>query len=140
MPGGRSVSAGAYDLVVVANRLPVDFTVDEGGDIAWTRSPGGLVTALEPMMQAADGAWVGWSGAPDLAHEPFDADDIRLVPVTLSAEEIELYYEGFANDTLWPLYHDVISTPTYHRQWWEAYRRVNQRVPHPPAPHGAAGG
>lgn len=116
-----------FDLVVVANRLPVDFTVGPGGEIEWKRSPGGLVTALEPVMQASDGAWVGWSGAPDLASEPFDADEMRLVPVTLSADEIERYYEGFSNDTLWPLYHDVISPPTYHRTWWDAYRRVNQR-------------
>ena len=64
-----------FDLVVVANRLPVDFTVGPGGEIEWKRSPGGLVTALEPVMQASDGAWVGWSGAPDLASEPFDADE-----------------------------------------------------------------
>src|SRR5690606_17628050 len=101
----RSPLAGkeGFDLVVVANRLPVDFTVGPGGDVEWNRSPGGLVTALEPVMQASDGAWVGWSGAPDLASEPFDADDMRLVPVTLSADEIERYYEGFSNDTLWPL-------------------------------------
>ena len=106
----------------------------------WTRSPGGLVTALEPMMQAADGAWIGWSGAPDLAHEPFDADGIRLVPVTLSADEIELYYEGFANDTLWPLYHDVITAPAYHRHWWEAYRAVNRRFAEAAAEQVAPGG
>lgn len=116
-----------FDLVVVANRLPVDFTVGPGGDVQWNRSPGGLVTALAPVMQASDGAWVGWSGAPDLASDPFDADDMRLVPVTLSKDEIERYYEGFSNDTLWPLYHDVISPPTYHRTWWDVYRRVNQR-------------
>ncbi|ACZ31955.1 trehalose-phosphatase [Xylanimonas cellulosilytica DSM 15894] len=128
-----------YDLVVVANRLPVDFSVRPGGGVDWQRSPGGLVTALEPVMQAADGAWVGWSGAPDLAAEPFDADGLRLVPVTLSASEIERYYEGFSNDTLWPLYHDVVSTPTYHRQWWDAYRRVNQRFADAAAAQAAEG-
>ncbi|WP_298461747.1 trehalose-6-phosphate synthase [uncultured Cellulomonas sp.] len=140
MSQSNPVDAGEYDLVAVANRLPVDFTVDDAGEVSWSRSPGGLVTALEPMMQAADGAWVGWSGAPDLAHEPFDGDDIRLVPVTLSAEEIELYYEGFSNDTLWPLYHDVITAPAYHRQWWEAYRRVNRRFAEAAAAQVARGG
>lgn len=128
-----------YDLVVVANRLPVDFSVGPAGDLAWQRSPGGLVTALEPVMRAAQGAWVGWSGAPDLAHEPFDAEGMRLVPVTLSADEIERYYEGFSNDTLWPLYHDVIAPPTYHRQWWDAYRRVNQRFADAAAEQAAQG-
>ena len=128
-----------YDLVVVANRLPVDFSVSPTGELSWQRSPGGLVTALEPVMQQADGAWIGWSGAPDLAHEPFDAAGMRLVPVTLSTSEIERYYEGFSNDTLWPLYHDVIAPPTYHRQWWDAYRKVNQRFADAAAEHAGDG-
>jgi len=117
----------------------VDFSVSEDGVITWTRSPGGLVTALGPVMQGADGAWVGWSGAPDVDHEPFDADGVRLVPVALSESEIELYYEGFSNDTLWPLYHDVIETPTYHRQWWDSYRRVNRRFAEKAAEQAAPG-
>lgn len=116
-----------YRLVVVANRLPVDLTVDDDGSPSWRRSPGGLVSALEPVMQGADGAWVGWSGSPGEAAEPFDADGMHLVPVGLSEEEVADYYEGFANDTLWPLSHDVISPPVYHRHWWDAYRRVNRR-------------
>ncbi len=135
-----SDGSGGYDLVVVANRLPVDFSVGADGEVDWQRSPGGLVSALEPVMQGNDGAWVGWSGAPDLAHEPFEADGMMLVPVTLSASEIRKYYEGFSNDTLWPLYHDVIAPPTYHRQWWEAYRRVNQRFAEAAASQAARGG
>jgi len=114
-------------LVVVSNRLPVDASVHDDGTVVWTRSPGGLVTALEPVMRAADGAWVGWPGAPDLEPAPFDSDGIRIVPVALSAEDIEGYYEGFSNDTLWPLYHDVISAPSFHREWWERYVAVNRR-------------
>ena len=116
-----------FDLVVVANRLPVDFTVGPGGEIEWKRSPGGLVPAPAPGSAAPAGGRGGWPGAPEGASAPWDADEKRLVPVTLSADEIERYYEGFSNDTLWPLYHDVISPPTYHRTWWDAYRRVNQR-------------
>jgi alpha,alpha-trehalose-phosphate synthase [UDP-forming] len=138
-PGDRGRRDGTYDLVVVANRLPVDFSVRADGGVDWQRSPGGLVTALEPVMRHAEGAWVGWSGAPDLAHDPFDADGMHLVPVTLSDTEIEQYYEGFSNDTLWPLYHDVVATPTYHRQWWDAYRRVNQRFADAAAAQAAQG-
>ncbi|WP_425319454.1 alpha,alpha-trehalose-phosphate synthase (UDP-forming) [Agreia pratensis] len=97
------------------------------GSVEWRTSPGGLVTALEPVMKQADGAWVGWAGVADDESEPFEHDDISIVPVTLSAADIEEYYEGFSNDTLWPLYHDVIAPPTYHREWWESYVRVNQR-------------
>ena len=116
-----------YDFVVVANRLPVDRVETPDGSVEWKRSPGGLVTAMEPVMQAADGAWVGWSGSPGEAPEPFDADGMHLVGVPLSAEEVENYYEGFSNATLWPLYHDVIAPPQFHRHWWDTYVAVNER-------------
>ena len=117
----------SYSFVVVSNRLPVDRHVDADGTASWKPSPGGLVTALEPVMRASDGAWVGWAGQADLDLEPFDADGIRIVPVPLTESDLELYYEGFSNDTLWPLYHDVIAPPSYHRVWWERYVQVNQR-------------
>jgi len=120
-------NAAEYDFVVVSNRLPVDHVVDDNGATSWKASPGGLVTALEPIMRSNDGAWVGWAGRPDLDIAPFDNDGIHIVPVPLSAEDVENYYEGFSNDTLWPLYHDVIAPPTYHREWWESYVAVNQR-------------
>jgi trehalose 6-phosphate synthase len=115
------------DLVVVANRLPVDRVVDGSGEQSWRRSPGGLVTALEPVMRRADGAWIGWPGQPDIEVEPFEFEGTHLVPVSLSADDIEKYYEGMSNDTFWPLYHDVIAEPRYRRVWWDAYERVNRR-------------
>jgi len=117
----------SYDFVVVSNRLPVDRIVGADGESSWQHSPGGLVTALEPVMRASAGAWVGWAGQPDMDFDPFTSDGIEIVPVTLSADDIEKYYEGFSNDTLWPLYHDVIAPPSYHREWWESYVAVNQR-------------
>lgn len=129
-----------YELVVVANRLPVDLTLGAGGEITWDRSPGGLVSALEPVMKDADGAWIGWSGSPDLEAAPFDAEGMHLVPVALTAEEVAEYYEGFSNDTLWPLSHDVISPPVYHRRWWETYRAVNRRFAEEAARYAAEGG
>jgi alpha,alpha-trehalose-phosphate synthase [UDP-forming] len=116
-----------YSFVVVSNRLPVDHVVDEDGAEGWRASPGGLVTALEPVMRASDGAWVGWAGQPDIDLPAFDHDGIRIVPVPLSPHDLENYYEGFSNDTLWPLYHDVIAQPGYHRVWWDSYVEVNQR-------------
>lgn len=121
--------------VVVANRLPVDRD-DDGG---WRRSPGGLVTALEPVMRKAEGAWVGWAGKPGLDLEPFDFEGTHLVPITLSVEEIQNYYEGFSNDTIWPLYHDVIAAPRYRRVWWDAYVDVNRRFAEASADAAAEG-
>ena len=62
---------GTSNFVVVANRLPVDRVTGEDGATTWRRSPGGLVTALAPVMRAYDGAWVGWTGSPDDVPEPF---------------------------------------------------------------------
>lgn len=118
---------GKYDFIVVSNRLPVDRQKDSNGKDTWRRSPGGLVTALHPVMAKADGAWIGWAGSPDEHVRPFDNDGMRLIPVDLSEEEVQNYYEGFSNATLWPLYHDVIAPPEFHRHWWDTYRLVNQR-------------
>lgn len=116
-----------FDLVIAANRLPVDKVVGDDGEVEWRRSPGGLVTAMESVMRAQPGAWVGWAGDEGPAPEPFEEDGIHLHPVALSAEEITSYYEGFSNDTLWPIYHDVIVPASFHRDWWFAYERVNRR-------------
>ncbi|GAB3623846.1 trehalose-6-phosphate synthase [Mariniluteicoccus endophyticus] len=113
--------------VVVANRLPVDRVELPDGSVDWRTSPGGLVTALEPVMKAQEGAWVGWHGAADETLEPFTDDGIYLVPVPLSAEDVTDYYEGFSNATLWPLYHDGVAFPEFHREWWDAYVNVNRR-------------
>jgi trehalose 6-phosphate synthase len=114
-------------LVIVANRLPVDETVGEDGSITWTRSPGGLVSALHPVLRDRHGTWIGWSGGIDSTPFVPDIDSIRMRAVPLSAADYEHYYEGYTNSTLWPLYHDAVETPAYHRRWWEAYQRVNRR-------------
>lgn len=111
-------------LVVVANRLPVAWD-DERGE--WVPSPGGLVTALAPILQDRSGTWVGWPGIPDRRDEPFVAEGIRQVPVELSAEDLAGYYEGFCNGTIWPLYHDAIRPVEIHRHWWRPYVEVNRR-------------
>ncbi len=94
---------------------------------AGSAAPGGLVTALEPILRRNKGAWVGWAGVADAELDPVVEDDLELYPVPLSAAEIADYYEGFSNATLWPLYHDVIVKPEYNRDWWNAYVEVNRR-------------
>ncbi|MDR1635003.1 MAG: trehalose-6-phosphate synthase [Bifidobacteriaceae bacterium] len=119
------MTATLSDLVVVSNRLPIDVSRAADGQITYGRSPGGLVTALQPVLSERSGAWVGWPGTPDFSFDPIRLDGIWSIPVALSATEIAEYYEGFSNATLWPLYHDVITQPEYHREWHEAYRAVN---------------
>ncbi|MBU3061146.1 trehalose-6-phosphate synthase [Nocardia sp. NEAU-G5] len=123
---GAAQGAGS-GFVVVANRLPVDLERLPDGTTRWKRSPGGLVTALEPVLRNNNGAWVGWAGVPDVDIDPIIEDGLELYPVPLTADEVSDYYEGFSNATLWPLYHDVIVRPEYRRHWWTAYVEVNRR-------------
>lgn len=116
-----------FDFVVAANRLPVDRVPTESGDVEYRQSPGGLVSAMDPVMQANRGAWIGWDGHTGEAPEAFEHAGIWLEPIGLSAQEVREYYEGFSNDTLWPIYHDVIVPPSFHRAWFRAYRAVNER-------------
>ncbi|MEE2032695.1 trehalose-6-phosphate synthase [Rhodococcus sp. CC-R104] len=127
------------DFVVVANRLPVDLERLPDGTTRWKRSPGGLVTALEPILRANRGAWVGWAGVADVEMDPFVEDDLVLHAVPLSADEIADYYEGFSNAALWPLYHDVIVRPEYQREWWNVYVEVNRRFAEAAAKAAAEG-
>ncbi|MGH7540569.1 MAG: alpha,alpha-trehalose-phosphate synthase (UDP-forming) [Gemmatimonadota bacterium] len=110
--------------VLAANRLPVRW--DEEA-CAWETSPGGLVSALTPILQEREGAWVGWTGMPDHEPDPFVHDGILHRPVPLSPDEIEEHYRGFCNGTLWPLYHNALRSPEFHRHWWRPYRAVNRR-------------
>ena len=123
----QSSAERTFDLVIAANRLPVDRVQNPGGSQTWRTSPGGLVTAMDAVMRGHEGAWVGWAGFPGDAPAPFDKDGKYLVPVGLSAQEVQDFYEGHSNDTLWPVYHDVIISPTFRRSWRTAYREVNQR-------------
>ncbi|WP_148611548.1 alpha,alpha-trehalose-phosphate synthase (UDP-forming) [Nocardioides rubriscoriae] len=115
------------DLVIVANRLPVDRVTLPDGTPGWRRSPGGLVSAIEPVMRANDGTWIGWPGGDDQDLEPFEDDGMHLVPIGLEPDEIELFYEGFSNATIWPIYHDLVAKPEFHREWWDSYVRVNRK-------------
>ena len=125
---GSSAGRGeGSQFVVVANRLPVDLERLPDGTTTWKRSPGGLVTALEPLLRRRSGAWIGWPGVPDTDEEPIFVDGLHLCPVRLSEDDLAEYYEGFSNAALWPLYHDVIVKPIYQREWWERYVDVNRR-------------
>jgi trehalose 6-phosphate synthase len=109
-------------IVVAANRLPVMRT-DDG----WAPSPGGLVRALLPLLRSTGGTWVGWTGIADDDAEPFGMDGVHLHPVPLSQDEIDDYYEGFSNDSIWPLYHDAIRRSTFDAVQWDTYVEVNER-------------
>jgi trehalose 6-phosphate synthase len=115
-----------HDFVVVANRLPVH-RIRKQGRSTWQTSPGGLVSALIPILSRHPSAWVGWAGTAGKAPPPFVHEGIQNFPVELSRSEMDTYYEGCCNRTFWPLYHDAVRPPEYRRRWWKPYVDVNRR-------------
>ena len=113
--------------VIVANRLPVRWSAASN---RWETSPGGLVSAmLTGLKDIGTLHWVGWTGVAGEAPAEFDGaeEPMSLLAVPLSQAETELYYAGMSNATIWPLYHDGVRPPEFHRTWWNSYVAVNER-------------
>jgi trehalose 6-phosphate synthase len=130
-------------MVVVANRLPVQRAGGGGGGKGgkWVTSPGGLVTALGPIVRSGGASWVGWAGAAGgAAPRPFTHEGLKVRPVAISAAELEGYYHGIANSTIWPLFHDALRPPEFNRDWWKPYVAVNQRFARAAAAAAPRGG
>ena len=117
------VLLGAGTLVTVANRLPCCWPPSEDHLVP---TPGGLASTLLPVARRSGATWVG-SVSAGADQEPVTIDDIRLVPVPLSAEEETGYYAGFANAGIWPLYHDALRPSRFSRAQWNHYVTVNRR-------------
>jgi trehalose 6-phosphate synthase len=122
-------------LFAVSNREPYEH-VHQGGSIAWSVPPSGLVTALEPVLRANHGTWIA-QGTGDADRETVDdTDGLRVPPddpqyrlrrVWLNKQEEEGFYFGFANEGLWPLCHIAHTRPIFRSEDWEQYRAVNQK-------------
>ena len=126
---------GSSRIFVVSNREPY-MHLRQGKEIVCVVPPSGLVTAIEPVLRACDGVWVA-SGNGDADGATVDEFDRLRVPpddprytlrrVWLSEEEEARYYDGFANEGLWPLCHIAHTRPVFRAADWECYQRVNQR-------------
>jgi trehalose 6-phosphate synthase/phosphatase len=130
---GTVLTEGERRLVVVSNRLP--FTLKRSGE-GWRtdRSTGGLATAMGPILKRTNGIWIGWSGeASDTNDERRQrtlqrwAERERYFAVDLPAEVAEGFYEGFANQALWPLFHSFPGLFKFDPAHWQAYREANRR-------------
>jgi alpha,alpha-trehalose-phosphate synthase [UDP-forming] len=126
---------GSSRIFAVSNREPY-VHVRKGREIQCMVPPSGLVTAIEPVLRACDGVWVA-SGSGNADKETVDQFDRLRVPpddprytlrrVWLTQEEESRYYDGFANEGLWPLCHNAHTSPIFRPADWEAYQRVNER-------------
>jgi alpha,alpha-trehalose-phosphate synthase [UDP-forming] len=122
-------------LFVVSNREPY-IHQRKGKSVETVVPPSGLVTALEPVLDACDGTWIA-HGSGDADTEVVDSNDRLRVPprdprytlrrVWLTKEEEEGYYYGFANEGLWPLCHIAHARPTFRAKDWQHYQEVNRK-------------
>jgi trehalose 6-phosphate synthase len=108
-----------HELVVLANRLPVSYD----DRVGWRRSPGGLVTALAPVVRARRATWVGW--AERSITEVCPGVDHPVVQLPFTAQDRQHYYNGLCNRTLWPALHGFPQLVEFDARWWTAYQRCN---------------
>ena len=123
-------------LVVVSNREPYQHTRGRDGTIQWSPTTGGVAVALDALMRERGGVWIA-HGSGDADRDVVDEHDRVIVPpdhagytlrrLWLTPEEAQQYYEGFANEGLWPLCHEAHVRPIFRKPDWERYQQVNDR-------------
>lgn len=117
-------------IIIVSNRLPVTINRKDG-ELFYYPSAGGLATGLNSLDKSIERLWIGWPGRA--VEDPFERASIsyqfekdNMVPVFLSQEDVEMFYEGFSNKTIWPHFHYFTQYTVYEDDYWEAYVRVNE--------------
>ena len=117
--------------IIVSNRLPVSLQ-HKNGKFEFKPSAGGLATGLGSIYKQGENIWIGWPGND--VENPQQREEIqtelhalKMAPVFLTKQDIEEYYEGFSNETLWPAFHYFTQYINYDQNHWEAYVRVNKK-------------
>lgn len=121
-------------LIIISNRLPF-IIAKEDDKLSLKPGSGGLTTALAPVLRDRGGIWIGWPGTVDVdEHEITDLFEknqydqgFLFSAVFLNKEDISLYYEGFSNEIIWPLFHDLQTQCHFVPEYWKAYERVNSK-------------
>lgn len=121
-------------LVIVSNRVPFNFYRTKEG-VSYKRSVGGLVTALDPIMTLKGGIWIGWSGLSKKTRFLDNSTritvdgpgDYQIKFVNLSENDINLFYHGFTNRTLWPLFHGFLFHAHFDHNYWNSYFSANKK-------------
>jgi trehalose 6-phosphate synthase/phosphatase len=117
-------------LIIVANRLPVKAKF-LNNLVELEKSAGGLATGLDSLNITYEKHWIGWPGIYTNDKKEEELLSVALVdhdfhPVFLTEEDVELYYEGYSNSTLWPLFHYFFAYTRHEKSYWEAYQKVNR--------------
>ncbi len=124
-----------YRFIVVANREPYVHRYTEERAIEWVAPASGMVTALDPIMQACGGVWIA-QGSGDADRKTADSEGRVAVPpddpsytlrrLWLTKEQENGFYYGLANEGLWPLCHVAYTRPVFNPRHWQIYREVNE--------------
>jgi trehalose 6-phosphate synthase/phosphatase len=119
-------------LIVIANRLPLNIT-KRAGEFYFRPSPGGLAVGLSSLPETFERLWIGWPGIANDKLTAKDKDKItkklateKSIPIFLSQNQIDDYYSGFCNETIWPLFHYFPLRTIYENRFWQTYQQVNQ--------------
>jgi trehalose 6-phosphate synthase/phosphatase len=117
--------------IIVSNRLPISLR-HRNGKFEFKPSAGGLATGLGSIYTAGENIWIGWPG--NTVEDPeqraeiiLELHELKMAPVFLTKEDIEEFYEGFSNETLWPAFHYFTQYMVYNPEHWKAYVRVNEK-------------
>ena len=122
-------------LILVANRLPVTVEIRKSGEAVYNPSVGGLATGLSSLAKSHECVWVGFNGIGSDSREYSRMETItgdlvrtyRSHSVPLTHQDIRLYYNGFSNRTIWPLFHYFPAFTSFDTDTWHAYVSVNRK-------------
>ena len=119
--------------IIISNRLPLQLKI-ENEAIEATPSVGGLATGMKSVHKESNGVWIGWTGLTEEElpeHLEKDVADAckkeQCVPVSLNEEDLNGFYYGFSNRTIWPLFHYFMEYTEFERENWNIYKKVNQK-------------
>ena len=119
--------------IIISNRLPLQLKI-ENQKIEATPSVGGLATGMKSVHRDGNGVWIGWTGLTEEEIPADLVDDVveatikeQCVPVSLNQDDIDGFYYGFSNRTIWPLFHYFIEYAEFEKESWQSYKRVNEK-------------
>ena len=119
--------------IIISNRLPLQLQIDNN-TIKATPSVGGLATGMKSVHRDSNGVWIGWTGLTEEETPEELVDEVvaaakkeQCVPVSLTEKDIDGFYYGFSNRTIWPLFHYFMEYTEFDNDQWEAYKTVNQK-------------
>ena len=119
--------------IIISNRLPVQLQISDGG-LSAKPSVGGLATGMKSVHHGGESLWIGWSGLTqeDTPEELAPEIDKALAEhgcckVTLTKEEMDGFYFGFSNRTIWPLFHYFLEYSEFELEFWNTYKAVNRK-------------